>query len=65
VLAWLVGRHDDPRQGAKPDPTFPGLYYATIPHTEVGGRAVFCSFWIDHRNRQVRCDTLATPALPH
>ena len=65
VLAWLVGRQDDPYQGVKPDPRIPGLYYGTIPHTEVDGRAVLCSYWIFNDQRQVRMDSLATLALPH
>jgi hypothetical protein len=65
VLAWLMGRLADPYDGAKPIASVPGLFQATIPHTEIDGRAVMCSYWIDNDARTVRCDNIATLALPH
>jgi hypothetical protein len=65
VMNWILGRQDDPYSEAKPDTKISGLFYATIPHTEVHGRAVLCSFWIFNASHQVRCDSIATLALPH
>lgn len=65
VVTWILAQLTDPFRGVTPVPEIPGLYAGTIPHTESDGTAVLCTYWIDTDARTVRCDNLATLALPH
>jgi hypothetical protein len=65
VVSWIINQLHDPYDGVKPVASLPGLYQGTIPHTEIRGTAVLCSYWIDNDARTVRCDNIATLALPH
>lgn len=66
VTAWVVGRSENPYQGARREREFPNLWYATVPNSHHGnGMAVLCSYWISERDHEITCESIATLGLPH
>lgn len=65
VASWALSRFDDPYQGVRREPGFENLWYGVIPGTQHGdNQVVVCSYWIEERTHVVRCDSIATLALP-
>jgi hypothetical protein len=65
VLAWILGRYDDPYQGVRREPGFDNLWYGVVPGTAHGHeRVVTCSYWITETTRTVRCNSIATLSWP-
>lgn len=66
VAHWIFSRIEDPYQGVRREPSFPNLWYGTVPNSEHGFmRAVLCCYWIYEGQRAVRCESIATLGLPH
>jgi len=65
VTAWVLTRFDDPYAGVYRQPGHPNLWYGVVPESSDGRRnVVVCGYWIEERDRTVRCDSFATLAVP-
>jgi hypothetical protein len=64
VTAWIMTRYEDPYQGMRRERGFPNLWFGSVPHSEVAGTTVVCTYWIEESARTVRCDGFATLNLP-
>lgn len=58
ILAWIVGRVDDPYLGVQRAQGFENLWHGSVPDTfdPLSGRLVTCSYWIEEHTKSVRCD---------
>ena len=65
VTAWVLARFDDPYVDVRREPSFDNLWFGAVHGSVHGeGRVVVCSYWVQERQRTVRCDSVATLNLP-
>jgi hypothetical protein len=64
VLSWFFTRTEDPYVGVRREPTFDNLWFGLVPGSLRSGTVVGCSYWIVESTRAIRCDAIATLALP-
>jgi len=64
VTAWILTSYEDPYQGVQRQPDFENLWFGEIPRTRHAGTAVACSYWLYERTGALRCNSVATLALP-
>ncbi len=64
VTAWVLTRFSSPYTGVRRAQGFDNLWFGAVPHSEVRGEVVTCSYWIFEREALLRCDSIATLSLP-
>ncbi len=65
VADWVFTRAEDPYQGVRREVGFDNLWYGPVPGSGHGqGEAVACSYWVEERNRIVRCNSISTLGQP-
>jgi hypothetical protein len=64
VTAWIMSRADDPYQGVRREPTFPNLWYVTVPGSLSDGSVVLCSYFIFELTHEVHCKGFGTIGWP-
>jgi hypothetical protein len=65
VTEWVIGRADDPYTGVRRRAEIASNYwFGIVPGSYEGRHVIVCGYWIDEQTRSVRCDRIATLALP-
>jgi hypothetical protein len=64
VTAWIMSRADDPYRGVRREPSFPNLWYVTVPGSYVDGAVVLCSYFIVETLHEVHCKGFGTVGWP-
>jgi hypothetical protein len=66
VTDWVLSRAQHPYRAVRRETGFDNLWYGTVPQSRHGDDlAVMCSYWIYERERLIRCESIASLALPH
>lgn len=65
VTEWALSCGDDPYRNVRRRTDVGANYwFGIVPGSRNLDSAVVCGIWIDEQSRSVRCDTIATLALP-
>lgn len=64
VTAWILSRFENPYDGVRREPGFANLWFGRIPRSQHQRQVVVSSYWIEETTHTVRCDSIATLALP-